>query len=346
MTTADKKKIRIWYWSGAALIFLIVVVGGITRLSDSGLSMTDWKPLLGSIPPITDTQWAETFDRYKQFPEYQQRNTGMSLSEFKAIYFWEYLHRMLGRFIGLVFIIPFGYFIYKKSFNTRQLKRATILLGLGFAQGFMGWYMVKSGLVDVPYVSPYRLAAHLSLAFLIFGLCIWFALDLYEHKIRRENLAGELKTMLQIFGLLLIIQIVWGAFVAGLNAGHVYNTFPKMYTSWVPSEAWLLEPFVKNLTENPAAVQFIHRVTGTLLGFFVIGIWIRTLFKASKWQTKKWAFWLFSIVLIQYAIGVFTLIYHVPLWLGVTHQAAALILFGCTIGFYHHLKVSENKYIG
>ncbi|MCC5942806.1 MAG: COX15/CtaA family protein [Balneolaceae bacterium] len=338
MTSADKKHIRIWYWSGATLVFLILIIGGITRLTGSGLSMTDWKPIMGAIPPITDAQWQDAFDQYKQFPEYQQVNRGMSLAEFQFIFFWEYLHRMIGRLIGLVFIIPFGYFLVKKKFDATQVKRASLLLILGISQGLMGWYMVQSGLVDVPRVSPYRLAAHLSLAFIIFGFCVWFALDLKERTIRPGSGATELRKWLWIFLVILSLQVIWGAFVAGLHAGHIYNTFPKMHQFWIPPELWLMQPFAINFFENMVTVQWIHRVLATLLGLMAVGMWVRAYQTDTTFLTKKWILAVLAVVLAQYLIGVFTLVYHVPVWLGVLHQAVAMILFGVVIGALHQLR--------
>ncbi len=386
----NNKQIRIWYWSGALMVFIILVIGGITRLTQSGLSMVEWNPIMGIIPPLSEADWNETFEKYKEFPEYQQRNRGMSLAEFRFIYFWEYLHRMAGRMIGLVFLIPFGWFVIRKKFSRKQLKRAFLLLILGLTQGFMGWYMVQSGLVDLPYVSPYRLAAHLLLAFAIFGCCVWFALDLKPDKppVSQPGKEGpahldlaktgqhhemtdpgtsaggtnpgetedepntgpagygkgsqststlliHLRWWLFAFMIILLLQIVWGAFVAGLNAGHVYNTFPKMNQFWIPPEAWLLEPFIQNLFENPAAVQWIHRLLGTLLLVMVIYIWARVMFSSVDHTLKWWGVALLGIVLLQYLLGVFTLLYHVPISLGVIHQAAAMLLFGVVIGFYH-----------
>ena len=338
MTSADKKHIRIWYWSGATLVFLILIIGGITRLTGSGLSMTDWKPIMGAIPPITDAQWEDAFEQYKQFPEYQQVNRGMSLAEFHFIFFWEYLHRMIGRLIGLVFIIPFGYFLIKNKFDSAQLKRASLLLVLGLSQGLMGWYMVQSGLIDVPRVSPYRLAAHLSLAFIIFGFCVWFALDLNEKYKQPGNGASELRKWLWLFFVILSFQIVWGAFVAGLHAGHIYNTFPKMHQFWIPPELWLMQPFAINFFENMVTVQWIHRVLATLLGVLAIGMWVRSYQLETSFTAKMWILSVFSIVLIQYLIGVFTLVYHVPVWLGVLHQTVAMVLFGAVIGSIHFLN--------
>ncbi len=338
MTLKDKKHIRIWYWSGAILVFLILVIGGITRLTGSGLSMTDWKPIMGAIPPLSEADWETAFDQYKQFPEYQQLNRGMSLSDFQFIFFWEYLHRMIGRLIGFVFIIPFGWFLVKKKFDSTQLKRALILLTLGAAQGLMGWYMVQSGLIDIPHVSHYRLAAHLSLAFVIFGCCVWFALDLKPK--RRLKIPGrsELQRWLWIFLFLLSIQIIWGAFVAGLNAGYIYNTFPKMNEFWFPPQLWMLEPSVVNFFENMVTVQWIHRVLATLLGIMAIGMWVRSHQLKTKLTVKIWVLSILAVVLIQYLIGVFTLLYHVPIGLGVLHQAVAMILFGVVIGAIHYLS--------
>lgn len=340
MQLTDRQQIRLWYWSGAAGVFLILVIGGITRLTQSGLSIVEWNPLMGVIPPLTDAGWMEVFDKYREFPEYQQRNQGMSLTEFKFIFFWEYIHRAAGRLLGLVFLVPFVYFLVKRKFSSLQFRRALILLFLGLSQGFMGWFMVKSGLVDVPFVSPYRLAAHLLLAFTVFGCCVWFALDLTRETrsaFRPADSAAGTRWLVGIFLAVLILQVAWGAFVAGLHAGHVYNTFPKMNQYWIPPELWLLEPWVRNLSENTAAVQWIHRVLGTLLVMIAVVIWGRLTYSDLNWTAKKWGVVLLGFVLTQYLVGVFTLLYHVPIFLGVLHQAMALILFGITIGIYHYL---------
>lgn len=341
MTLTDKKHIRIWYWSGATLVLLILIIGGITRLTGSGLSMTDWKPIMGIIPPITESQWEDAFEQYRQFPEYQQVNRGMSMAEFQFIFFWEYLHRMAGRVLGLVFLVPFAWFLVKKKFDRKQLFRAGTLLALGLAQALMGWYMVQSGLIDVPRVSPYRLMAHLMLAFLIFGLCVWYALDLKEHVKPAGRTSGELKIWGVLFTVVLLLQVAWGALVAGHHAGHIYNTFPTMHGNWIPPELWLMEPMMLNLVENMVTVQWMHRVLGTLLLILAIGIWLRSFMLSTTFTTKKWALALLTLILIQYATGVFTLIFHVPVWLGVTHQAMAMILFGVVLGFIHHLKNRE-----
>ena len=338
MTSSDKKLIRRWYWSGAILVLLMVIIGGITRLTGSGLSMTDWKPIMGSIPPMNDAEWIDAFEQYKQYPEYQQVNRGMSLGDFKYIFFWEYFHRLIGRVLGLVFLIPFAWFLFKKKFDAQQTRRSVFLLSLGVGQGLMGWFMVQSGLIDIPAVSHYRLAAHLLLAFTIFGSCVWFAMDLYDQKREALHSLKEMKTWLGVFLFFLIMQITWGAFVAGMDAGHVYNTFPKMYQYWAPPELWIIEPFMLNFVENIVTVQWMHRVIGTILGIIVIVMWVRTYMLQMNFQIKMWSLALFTTVLTQYAIGVFTLVFHVPVWLGVLHQGLAAVLLGVLIAFYNRIK--------
>lgn len=345
MTSDDKKHVRRWYWSGAILIFVMVVVGGITRLTGSGLSMVDWNPIMGAIPPLSETQWEETFEQYKQFPEYQQINYNMDLSEFKTIFFWEYIHRLIGRILGLVFIVPFAWFVIKKKIDSKNIKRGIILFTLGLSQGFLGWFMVMSGLVDIPEVSHYRLAAHLLLAFTIVGFCIWYALDLTPSANPREETGKELRWWLYGLMGLLVIQIIYGAFVANMQAGHVYNTFPKMYEYWAPPELWVIEPFILNFVDNIVTVQWIHRVFGTLIGLLAIAIWIRSFMLNTKFITKKWSLSLLAIVLAQYLIGVFTLVFHVPIWLGVLHQAMALVLFGLIIAFLNYLNKTDSAVI-
>ncbi|HBQ59055.1 MAG TPA: heme A synthase, partial [Balneolaceae bacterium] len=313
MTLSQKNYVYYWLWSGVVLISLMIIVGGITRLTDSGLSMSDWNLIMGSIPPMNETDWQQTFERYKKFPQYQQLNAGMELEEFKTIFFWEYLHRLLGRVVGIVFIIPFGFFWTKGYFDSKWLKRVFILLGLGALQGAMGWIMVKSGLVDVPYVSHYRLAIHFMLAFILIGFCLWYALDLRNRTIKILQ-RSSLNRWLYVIGFLFIIQLIYGAFTAGLDAGYLYNTFPKMAGQWLPPTFAALDPFLINLVENPGTVQWIHRVTGTLLLISVVIFW----WKASIQQTKnKWlkamSGTLLMIILLQYLVGILTLIYHVPI---------------------------------
>lgn len=342
MTSDDKKHVRCWYWSGAVLIFVMVVIGGITRLTGSGLSMVDWNPIMGAIPPISETQWEETFQQYKQFPEYQQINYSMNLSEFKTIFFWEYLHRLIGRVLGLVFIIPFAWFIIKKKIDSKNIKRGIVLFTLGLSQGLLGWFMVMSGLVDIPEVSHYRLAAHLLLAFTIVGFCIWYALDLTPSTNPHKKTGNKLRIWLYGLIVLLLIQIIYGAFVANLQAGYMYNTFPKMHQYWIPPGLWGIKPLYLNFLENTVTVQWMHRVFATLISLLTIGVWLRSFMLKTTLLTKKWSLFLLAIVFAQYLIGVFTLVFYVPIWLGVLHQAMALVLFGVIVAFLNYLNQSDS----
>lgn len=338
MSKNDKKHVQTWYWSGATLVFLILIIGGITRLTGSGLSMTEWEPIMGAIPPLSEADWNEAFDRYKLFPEYYQVNSDMTLSEFKVIFFWEYLHRMLGRLLGLVFLIPFGWFLIRKKLDRRQTYRALLLLGFGALQGVMGWYMVQSGLVDVPAVSHYRLATHLFIACVIFGLCVWFALDLNKPRIELPNRTGSLFGWGVLLLALISLQVVYGAFTAGLHAGHVYNTFPTMFGYWMPPELWISEPMWMNFLQNMVTVQWIHRIIGTLIGLVSIWMLVRAFFLKPGSAVMFHTLAVTAAVLFQYLIGVYTLIYHVPVWLGVLHQAVALLLVGVVISYIHLVR--------
>jgi heme a synthase len=333
-----RRPLRLWLWSGATLTFLILIVGGITRLTQSGLSIVDWQPIMGVIPPLGEAQWQEAFDRYRQFPEYQQLRRGMSLPEFQFIFFWEYVHRVLARLIGLVFLIPFLWFWARGYLNRPMLKRALVLFGLGFLQGFMGWYMVKSGLVDQPHVSHYRLAAHLSIAFAIFGCCVWFARDLAlrpgadapQRTERRGVVLG-----LYLVGALLGVQIVWGALVAGLKAGRIFTTFPLMDGGWIPPHVMGMDPALLNLVANPITVQWVHRVLGTVLAVAVIALFARAWSDRGDPRSLGWSVAFLSLILVQYLLGVLTLIHAVPVSLGVIHQAVAMVIFGVWLGWLH-----------
>lgn len=346
---SSRKYIRWWLWSGAALIFLMIIIGGITRLTDSGLSMSDWSLIMGAFPPLNEAEWMAAFEQYKQFPQYKQLNAGMALEEFKQIFFWEYLHRLVGRGIGIVFIVPFLYFWIRGYFTPRMLRRTLLLFGLGALQGVMGWIMVKSGLVDVPYVSHYRLALHLLLAILLFSLCIWFSLDLKRRSRKRSSAGtGILEKWALIIGIVFFVQFTWGAFTAGLDAGFIYNTFPLMNGEWLPMNAWSLQPVVLNLLENPGMVQWVHRLVGTVLGLLVVWLWIKTMRADVDRSLKFKASLLLCLIALQYLLGIFTLILHVPLELGVLHQAGAIIAWMAWLIYYHELKkhwYSKQNYL-
>jgi heme a synthase len=335
-----RRPIRVWLWSVAIMTFLVMVIGGITRLTQSGLSIVDWQPIMGILPPLSDAQWHETFDRYRQFPEYQVLRRGMTLDEFKFIFFWEYLHRMAARAIGIVFLIPFVYF-WARGHLTKPLATRTLLLfALGAMQGVMGWFMVMSGLVERPSVSHYRLAAHLSLAFVIFAYALWLVRDL-SVGVRRAVAGGDtirlMRRGLAVLGTLLAIQIVWGAFVAGLKAGLYFNTFPLMGGRLVPANLLGLEPALLNFVHNPIAVQWTHRVIGTVLGFAAFAFFIRVLRAGADRVSQRLNATLLAAIVMQYVLGVLTLIYLVPVALGVVHQGMAMIVFGVWLWWLHHV---------
>ena len=304
----------------------MVIVGGITRLTHSGLSISNYKLISGTIPPMNEQEWVEAFELYKQYPEYQKLNSHFDLEDFKDIYFWEWLHRVIGRFIGLVFIIPFLYFLIRRKFDRPTLKKCIILLIMGAFQGFLGWYMVKSGLVDRPDVSHYRLAAHLSTAFLTFAYCLWVALDLIFPNKKKINVS--FRNTIRAGLVILMVQIVWGAFVAGLDAGFVHNHWPLMNEGKLIHETVYIEqePLIKNFIEGRSGVQFVHRYLAYLVVGFVIYLWFRARKMPLALPQRNGINSLLVLVGLQFLLGVLTLIWAVPVWLGVVHQVGAFLL--------------------
>ncbi|HUH12968.1 MAG TPA: COX15/CtaA family protein [Longimicrobiales bacterium] len=341
-----RRLMRGWLWSIAAMTLGVLIVGGITRLTRSGLSIVDWEPLMGVIPPLTEGQWLEAFERYRQFPEYQKVRAGMSLSEFKFIFFWEYMHRLLGRTIGLVFLVPFAVFAVRRWFNRPLAWRALLLFTLGAMQGVMGWLMVASGLVDRPSVSHYRLAAHLSLAFIIFGYAVWLARELRVGATRVEVPARARRVLawgLGVVGALLAAQIVWGAFVAGLRAGFFHNTFPLMAGRLVPVDLLALEPALRNFVENPVTVQWTHRVLGTLLLIATGALAWAAPRSGADPRSRRYGAALLALLAAQYLLGVVTLLLAVPVALGVAHQAMAMVLVGVWLVWVHHTRETRAQ---
>jgi heme a synthase len=328
-----------WFWLIAAMTLAVLIVGGVTRLTHSGLSMVEWDPIIGVIPPISDAEWQRVFEQYQQFPEYQKLRHGMTLHDFKFIFFWEYLHRLLARTIGLVFLLPFVFFLAKRWMNRPLAMRSLALFALGGMQGVMGWLMVASGLVDRPSVSHYRLAAHLSLAFLIFGYAVWLARDMAatgDAPVLERDSVKSIKRGSALLGVLLALQIVWGAFVAGLKAGFFANTFPLMGGRLVPATLLDRQPLLANFFENPTAVQWMHRVIGTILALAAIGVFVKLLRARVDRTSLRYAGVFFAFVMVQYLLGVLTLLHAVPVALGVTHQAMAMIVFGVWVMWRHH----------
>jgi len=334
----DNKKVILWLLSGCFLIFVMVVVGGITRLTHSGLSMSNYKLISGTIPPMNEVEWHEAFELYKQYPEYQKINHQFTIEDFKGIYFWEWLHRVIGRFIGLVFIIPFIFFLIKKQLTKATIKKSIILLCLGAFQGFLGWFMVKSGLIDRPDVSHYRLAMHLTSAFITFAYTLWVALDLIYPD--RKTIDPKFRNLLR-WGLgILLLQIIYGAFVAGLDAGLLHNHWPLMNDGALIHESVYIEqtPFIKNFIEGKSGVQFVHRY----LAYIVVGLIIFISYKSKNIQKtmlqKRLIQSLVVVVGIQFILGVCTLIYRVPITLGILHQVVAFVLLGAMTFSLHRFS--------
>lgn len=322
------KSVIYWLLSGCVLLFIMVTVGGITRLTNSGLSMTDWHLINDTFPPMSEEKWVEAFEEYKKYPEYQKVNQykNFQLDDYKFIFFWEWFHRFIGRIIGVVFIIPFVYFLIKKQLDNETIKKCFILLGMGAFQGFLGWFMVASGLKDMPDVSHFRLAIHLTFAFITFAYTLWVALDLIYPE--RKLPVLELRKIARIALVVLIIQIIYGGFVAGLNAGLIHNHWPLMSDGQFFHESIQLEQsnLLLSFTEGKSGVQFIHRTFAYVVVGMIVFLFIKsrkiTLDKTQDNGIKT----LLVFVFIQFILGVFTLLFYVPLWLGLAHQIMAFFL--------------------
>ena len=334
----DNKKVIYWLFTGCALIFIMVVVGGITRLTHSGLSIPDYKLISGTIPPINNQQWQEAFELYKQYPEYQKLNININLIEFKGIFFWEWLHRVIGRAIGLVFIIPFLYFLITRQLNKSTIKKTIILLILGGFQGFLGWYMVKSGLVDRPDVSHYRLAAHLTTAFVTFAFTLWVALDLIFPI--KQTINKTYRNLIRIGLAILFIQIIYGAFVAGLDAGFIHNHWPMMSEGKLMHETVLTEktPVYKNFIEGRSGVQFVHRILAFIVVISIAIIYIKGKKIAVSNHQLNGLNSLLILVGLQSLLGVLAILLQVPLWLGIAHQIGAFLLLSSMIFTLHRFS--------
>lgn len=322
-----------WLMAIAALVFLMVVVGGITRLTESGLSIVRWEPLSGVLPPIGEDAWAAEFAAYRQSPQYQLVNSGMSLADFKNIYFWEYVHRLLGRIIGLAFALPLAWFAWKRAIPRGYGWKLAALLAAGGLQGAIGWWMVASGLVDRPDVSHIRLAVHLLMALAIFGATLWLALDLFHLARAPDARPVRLATCAIWMLSLLFLQFLFGAYVAGLDAGYAYSSWPKMGDRWFPADAPLLEPYLRNFADNPIMVQFVHR----WLAFAVAAAAFVLAWKAWRSGYRAAGLALAGAVTVQILLGIFTLLSGVELWVAASHQGMAVLLLATALVAAHRL---------
>jgi cytochrome c oxidase assembly protein subunit 15 len=327
------RPIAIWLLICCVTLAGMVVLGGATRLTGSGLSMVEWKPVTGVLPPLSQNDWEEVFDLYQQSPEFQLVNLNMNLEGFKGIFYLEYFHRLLGRLIGLIVMLPLIYFVVRRKIDRTLALKLAIMVVLGGLQGLLGWYMVQSGLADVPHVSQYRLTAHLGLAFLIYGYILWIAFDLLW-----PNSAGKpgadhrgLRRLSVLIPCLVFVTVLSGGFVAGLKAGLIHNTFPLMGGRVVPEGILYLDPAWRNGFENPVTVQFNHRILATLLFVLVPVFWHHSRRHALPRRIRIGFHLLLAILLIQVGLGIATLLLRVPVSIATIHQGGALALFSAAL---------------
>jgi heme a synthase len=338
--TPDLRPIALWLLFCCGMIFVMVVIGGITRLTLSGLSITEWEPVVGMFPPLSPAAWTTEFEKYQHIPQYRLVNYGMSLDQFKTIYLWEYSHRAWGRLIGFAYALPFLYFVLRRRLPRRLLSPLAGILLLGFLQGALGWYMVKSGLAARIEVSQYRLVAHLAVALLIYAMTLWIALGILETPPRDAPGAALRRAAEAILGLV-AMTILAGGFVAGLHAGLIYNTFPLMDGSFVPAGYAQLQPFMRNWFENVAAVQFDHRLLAMTTFTAVLLLWLAGWRVALPRPAQIALHALLAAAALQFALGVATLLFVVPIPLAATHQAGALLLLTAAIVLRHRLRRAE-----
>lgn len=318
-----------WLVACAFLIFVMIVLGGVTRLTHSGLSMVEWQPLMGIMPPIGEVEWLRVFGQYKQSPEYQQVNLGMSLSEFKSIFYFEYAHRVLGRLIGLVFLVPLLIFWYQKRIPGQLRRSLAFIFIIGGLQGLLGWYMVQSGLVDEPRVSQYRLIAHLGLAAALFGTLLWIMTGLaFKSKVDELVYDQQIKRLVIALVILVYLMILLGGLVAGLRAGLVWNTFPLMGDRFIPIGLYEYSPWYMSIFEDRATVQFHHRMVAYCISVLAVILFIvvarAEISRPYKLLVVSWCLLIGS----QVVLGILTLLNVVPVPLAATHQGLALLVFG------------------
>ncbi|MBI5040948.1 MAG: COX15/CtaA family protein [Gammaproteobacteria bacterium] len=336
-STARERIIAAWLLLCCAMIFAMVVLGGVTRLTGSGLSMVEWDPIFGVVPPLNPEAWTAVFEKYRASPEYQQVNMHMDVEDFKSIYWFEFTHRLLGRTIGTVFLLPFLYFLWRGWLQRPLVPKLIGMFVLGGLQGALGWYMVASGLIDNPHVSQYRLTAHLVMAFLIYGFIFWTALDLlYPACAVDETVSRRLRAGARLFLTLVVVTVSSGGLVAGLKAGFAYSTFPLMDGHLVPEAIFLFEPRWRNFFENIATVQFDHRVLATLVLIGGVTLWLAT--RNLSGALCRRAYLLLGMIGVQITLGISTLLLHVPIALASLHQAGALVLFTLTLYLLHGVQ--------
>lgn len=338
MAKDNSRAVAIWLLVCCVLIYAMIVLGGVTRLTQSGLSMVEWDPIMGVVPPRSEAEWQAAFERYKQFPEYRKVNREISLAGFKEIFYVEYAHRMLGRLIGIAFLIPLAVFVVLGYITRPMIPRFAGMFVLGGLQGLLGWFMVQSGLVDRPSVSQYRLTAHLLLAVFIYAFILWSAMSLWRGTRRRAGSRGPPPRFGWLVPAVVVVMIASGGFVAGTRAGFVYNTFPLMGGAWIPENFWSLSPAWRNLFENAATVQFLHRVLAVVVALTVIAWWAGSRRRPAGSGARLTADLMVLVLAVQVLVGITTLVYKVPVALGAGHQAGAVALLTTVLVHLHVLR--------
>ena len=327
------RRVGLWLFVVICLIVILVVFGGWVRLTRSGLSMVEWNVVTGVIPPVSVADWDETFDKYRQTPEYKKVNRGLSLEEFKFIYYREYGHRILGRLTGLAFVVPLFVFLVQGAIPRRQIP-AFLGIGILFAvQGVVGWLMVKSGLVDQPQVSHYRLTLHLLCALALLGACLWlgFKYSFAVPAAERGMASPFFKKLAVVFMAAVCLQITAGALTAGLKAGYISDTFPTMFGQWIPPGLWRIQPWIKNVVENPALVHFQHRWFGFVVAGLAVALMVQVRRERSLPHLGASVLGVLHLILLQVVLGIGVIVMHVPVWLASLHQAMALGIFGLAL---------------
>jgi cytochrome c oxidase assembly protein subunit 15 len=343
--TRHDRQVAYWLLLCAAVTFCMILLGAVTRLTNSGLSIVEWKPLVGAIPPLTEQHWQETFDKYKQFPEYQKINRGMSLDGFKAIFMYEYLHRLLGRLIGVLFAVPLLYFALRRRLRPGLMPPLVVLFVLGAMQGALGWYMVKSGLVDMPRVSQYRLTAHLGMAVLIYALMLWLAFDLlFTDRTSRGTGARPGARWTLALVALVYLMILSGGLVAGTRAGLAYPTWPLMGDTFIPGGLYTMTPAWLSMFEDITTIQFNHRMFAYLL-FVLLNAFAFVAWRSAKGGRARLGGILLVLALwVQVVLGISTLLLHVPVMLATAHQGGAVLLLSAML-FLSHVYIRQERVV-
>ncbi len=344
-TSEHDRAIGIWLLCCCAMIFIMAVVGAVTRLTESGLSIMEWAPLGGALPPLSEGEWQRLFDLYRQIPEYLELNRGMSIEEFRTIFWWEYLHRLWGRLIGVVFALPFLWFLVRGRLPRRLLPHLVAMFALGGLQGLLGWFMVASGFADRTDVSQYRLTAHLILALVIYAYIFAVAISLLRPPaaVPAGPRSGALRRGVLVFTGLVFVTIASGGLVAGLNAGLVYNSFPLMDGDWLPEGYAQLEPWLINSFENVIAVQFNHRLLAVTTAAVGLALWIWSRRIALPREAGTAMGLLAALIVLQVGLGIATLLLVVPIWLAAAHQAGAILLLTAALWAQHRLRPAREQ---